>query len=456
MSITERYRPPQPPTYFVPTQAISPESSQDQSGGAATPADALEEVENSPEVGEAAPPRNVNPVAIPTTDPNAPVVSHGTIPDSVIAENQQRADNILSLQINKAAISKEYDNIISQLRDQYQFAETPEEKARLKYMLADIELEFDAANQSIEEVYELRQQDVSAMGPDILSRSRSEGQQAGSYFTSLAGTMEQDAANVRNRTADEFTGLGIENVDQVENEWTMLIRSFAPIQQTYIEDQGRQTINDLARIEASMEMQSASQLAQLERMRTGTVNTAQYRHMQQVEQRIETEKQDARARITSIMLDKLARLQSAAEFNAGLALRADEMLEEANNPDEYYGGLVNYALAMAEKGPTDYRAFEEGFIIRSGGVRPDNFISNIWLTTAVERQRGNVDIALNYFLRLGSELEQLNRDGRGSGDYALDLRRLVNEAESMHSAEVLALENLEGMLVTSNSRFRRQ
>jgi hypothetical protein len=299
-------------------------------------------------------------------------------PDVTSSIEQQKIDsynaNIQAEQVSVAALASQYDNLIKSLQGQYRFAETAEEKQRLKYMLADIEAQYDAARQTITQTYDLSMANLRGRIGTEQQQVTDFAQRGGEAFTNLANELELRTAGVSNELAEKFQGIGLEKEATVANEWSNLLRSMAPIQGSYLLQLGNVRINSMNQTLDSMAMEAMAQQGELERQKATTQSITQLRYLEQVEDRINRELADYRDRKVGIEMTKIAQTQSALEFNARMSQDARNRMQTAADPRERYNAFTQYARGEGAS-MVDPQLFERQFIAASGGERPDN---NIW------------------------------------------------------------------------------
>lgn len=311
----------------------------------------------------------------------------------IIDQINQNNSLITAEQVDASALASQYDNLISQLQGQYRLAETEEEKQRLRYMLADIEAQYDAAKQTISQTYQLRRDQLASRIDEEKASSLDYAQRAGDVFTNLAMESEARLGGIESNLSEKYRGLGLEPSDAVSNEWTETIRALDPIQTSYLTEVGNTRVAAMNRSLESLAMQEMAQVADLERLKAQTTSAAQYRYLEQVEQRINSEYETMRQNMMSINLTKISATQSALEFNASMRDRAAARMQQEPDPALRYEAAKEYAAAQGALLHNDPEEFERQFQQSYYGELPDDTIWYEFLDSAVDAVREDFEIA---------------------------------------------------------------
>lgn len=298
-------------------------------------------------------------------------ISPTELAPSVTSRIDEYNSSIQAEQVSVSALARQYDNLIEQLRGQYRLAETEEEKQRLRYMLADIEAQYDAGKQSIKETYELFRGRLESNIGEERQYAQDFAGRAGQVFSNLADESESRIGALSQEMAGQHRGLGLQSAERIANEWTETIRALGPIQTSYLLEAGNSRVAAMSRSLESMAMQQVAQLADLERLKATTTSTAQYRYMEQVEKRINDEIESMRREMTSIMMTKISATQSALEFNARMRDSAASRMVREPDPAARYSGAIEYSRSQGSL-LTSPEEFEKQFSAILGGEAPDD------------------------------------------------------------------------------------
>jgi len=303
-------------------------------------------------------------------------------------------------QVDVGALASQYDGLIQNLQTSYRLAETEEERQRLRYMLADIEAQYDAAIQTINTTYQAKQENLANRIEEERAYSLDFAQRSGDVFTNLAEESEARLGDISQNLSEQYRGLGLESADSITNEWTQVVRALDPIQTTYLTEAGNNRVATMNRSLESMAMQEMAQMADLERLKAQTTSAAQYRYLEDVEDRINSEYIDMRNTITNITMTKISATQSALEFNATMRDRAAARIEQEPDPTARYDAFLEYSTGSGGM-LMDPEEFEQQFRILSRGEAPDDRMWYNFLAEGAKVARGEFNVAtqlLNDFL----------------------------------------------------------
>ena len=332
-----------------------------------------------------------------------------------VAENNSL---ISAEQVDVSALASQYDKLVNQLQGQYRLAETEEEKQRLRYMLADIEAQYDAGKQTIGQVYSVRKDQLAARIEEEKVSATDWAQRAGNVFTNLADESEARLGGVTQNLSEKYRGLGLEPVDSATNEWTQTIRALDPIQTTYLTEIGNSRVSAMNRSLESLAMQEMAQLGDLERLKAQTTSSAQYQYLEGVEQRINSEYESMRRDMTSINLTKISATQSALEFNASMRDRAVARMQQEPDPALRYEAAKEFAAAQGALLHNDPEEFERQFRQSYYGENPDDTIWYEFLASSVDSAETQLGVASDALTNFVTRVyNPFNRDYQfGAGD----------------------------------------
>jgi len=304
----------------------------------------------------------------------------------------QQNSLISAEQVDVRALSSQYDSLIQQLQGSYALAETEEEKQRLRYMLADIEAQYDAAKESIQVTYQAERELLARRIEDEKIYGQDYAQRAGQTFETLADQSESRLGQVAADRQQQFRGLGIEAADKVTNEWTETLRGLGAIQTSYLAEVGNNRVATMNRSLDSMVMQELAQKADLERLKAQTTSAGQFKYLQEVGDRVNRERVAMREDFTRITMTKIAATQSALEFNASMRDRAASRIQQEPDPAARYDAFLQYSTAQGAM-LVDPEEFERQFRATSRGEAPDDSMWYNFLSEGEKAARGEFNIA---------------------------------------------------------------
>lgn len=213
----------------------------------------------------------------------APQVSTGGDPFSKIEEAQATAAAQMS------ALDDQYEARLEDLRERYQFAETPEEKAQIQFLLGDLEQRRDAGKSAIKQVYDTAIADASERAGLMREEAQESGEQTSELYRQAAkGTavMFSDMDGDQ----DSAFGVGGEPVSSNAQDWVAVMNAAAPREATAARQRGETAAEDVAFLGESMNEQRGAQQAQLERLAMQIQAAARQQHGQRVQDRVNAER----------------------------------------------------------------------------------------------------------------------------------------------------------------------
>jgi hypothetical protein len=276
--------------------------------------------------------------------------------------------------IDVDALTAEYNKLLGGLRGQYSTAETKQEKERLRFILADIEAQYEAGIAAISTLYAettgLLGDKETAYRAGIEPRA----QEVEGAFTSLAADAVDRNLARSEGTAQQYRGLGASAGFNPEDANTRFIESLAPIQGNYTRQMGESTASGIGFIRDISEQQGIAQQADLTRLNAVTRNSVVNAHQERVAARIASEQAAARNDRRSIQMAALAARQSALDLNAKLmnqAIGANEFIP-GPNAQERYQQMLSSATSAGGSLLTP-QAFAAYFNDNFGGSPPEIF-----------------------------------------------------------------------------------
>lgn len=273
--------------------------------------------------------------------------------------------------VSVGQITKEYDNLINNLQGQYQLAETDAEKERLRYVLSDIEAQYNAGRDSIAQTYEQRIQNIQNLSAQSAPQYEQRAVAAGESLRSTADDLQRRLAEQYEGVANQYSGLGVgaANVPS-SNEYVDFLRSFAPVQQQYMQNLGNISTEGMDWLAQSGGLEQNAQQSELMRLRAATQSGVQYQYQREVADRIQREREQLRENELQLQLRKIAAVQAAREFNAQMAASAASRTGTSVAQEREIDNLI--ALAVQQN--FSKTTFEKSFTSRTGfSPRPEDY-----------------------------------------------------------------------------------
>lgn len=271
-------------------------------------------------------------------------------------------------------LDEQYNRVINSLRSSYDASATPQERERLKYMLADVEAQYDAGRDALTSLYadtarNIQREIAESQAGTAQSVARS-GEMFGGLAQSTRSIMEEEAA----RRIMENRGLGVgAAVTDPTNEWVNLIETMVPLQQQYAQNIGDIGTSSLRNIAARAQLQGAASQGDLTRTAGVTRATAQMSAMQDVIDRARKEQERAEEREFLLQRDRIAAQEALRQIAAQGAARAqdtdpyayNEALRDAQYAGEQKISPSNWAELRAGSGlsitAADWQTYWNGY-----------------------------------------------------------------------------------------------
>jgi hypothetical protein len=276
--------------------------------------------------------------------------------------------------IDIEALTSEYDRAIDSLRGQYQTAETQEEKERLRFILADIEAQYEAGSEAISSLYAETVQGLSQKATDYRAGIEGRAADIESSFLGLAQQGVDRNLARREGLVQDYRGLGVGAGYDPRDANTDFLASLAPIQGAYSRTISESTAGGIDFIAGMAEQQGLAQQGDLKRLAAITRTAAIQTHQQQVAARAQAERAAARSDRNNLQMAALAARQSAMDLNARLmnqALQAQEFVPGVN-VQERYTNMTTLATNLGNN-LTNPNLFARAFNNQFGGSPPPEF-----------------------------------------------------------------------------------
>jgi len=257
------------------------------------------------------PPTNVVPPTTPTPPPTPPVepTPTGGLDPAIITQDE---NNRNQLNTNLAAIGAGFDQAARQIKQLYSLSETEEEKELLRFQLADLEAQVKAGEEAVRSLFAEKTANLQLMARQSREQGAQSAQEVGALYSD-AGTNLQALQEAR-RTAqtERNRGLGI-GTSSLDAEYSGLLQTMAPIAQAsaqQISDIGSQGLDFLGGLSESMGAARQGELQSLNAARNATIRES---YMQQVLDRINSDRSEMNQQLGSLYASKASAVSSAIQ-----------------------------------------------------------------------------------------------------------------------------------------------
>jgi hypothetical protein len=209
-----------------------------------------------------------------------------------------------------AGLNSGFQNMLNQVKSMYRLSETEEEKAQLRFTLADLEAQFEAGKEAIANLYVDKTQTIQALAASSRVRTGEAAEAASGVYSQAATDLRalQEAANAAQVQANRGLGIGPAR----ETPYAGLLDTMAPIAGQYAQrvgDIGSEGLEYLAGLTESM---GAARQGELQSTYAGTRAGSVSDHARRVAERIASERLAKAAAVQSIMGKQLSMQQSMA------------------------------------------------------------------------------------------------------------------------------------------------
>jgi|DEB0MinimDraft_10_1074344.scaffolds.fasta_scaffold00051_6 hypothetical protein len=224
------------------------------------------------------------------------------------------------------ALNAQYNKALANLRSQYQLAETDEERARLKFMLEDIEAQRAAGVEAISSIYAEKESKIRDRARMSREGTAAEVDRLGESLGGVASDLKTRLAEQQTGMAQDMRGLGLGAAATPSgNEWLNFAQAMIPVEQQYtqrIGDIGAEGVDWLGDVTSA---QGAAQQGDLQRAAAFARSGGIANYQRDVANRINQERSEMRNAELNLLMQQLSASQSASELNARLAAeRADQ------------------------------------------------------------------------------------------------------------------------------------
>ena len=201
-------------------------------------------------------------------------------------------------------LDSEYNSSVDELRDEYQFAETEEEKAQIAFLLEDLEAQRTAADQAIGAGYQQAIDSVEGRQVEMEAATEAEAGVAGDLFRGAADRLRGDVADVSSEAAEGGSGLGVglDGGSAAADEFIGLMEAAAPREEALARRLGGIAEDDMAWLASTMEGEREAQRGDLQRQATANRANMQALHQSQVADRIQREREQFRSQLNNMQM----------------------------------------------------------------------------------------------------------------------------------------------------------
>ena len=268
--------------------------------------------------------------------------SNANFGDALAAIEQQRK----RAEDERKGLESQFEDAREQLREEFSFAETEQEKAQLAFLLGDLERQREAGHEAIGVGYQRAIESITERSEAAREASVADGVRMNELFTGAADQLEGRVASdaAASAEAGRGTGVGVAERASGADDFVNLMRAAAPREQALSERLGSLQADEAAAMAGSMDRQQEAQRADLGRLAMATSAQATYDHGRQVADRIAQERAQWRDQVAQMQqlftgrgfsLEDAIRQtfgdESQMQFQAGESMAGREMQARTTN-----------------------------------------------------------------------------------------------------------------------------
>jgi len=224
----------------------------------------------------------------------------------------------------------------SEIQAMYQLAETPEEQARLAFVLGDLEEQRKAGTQIIADQYAQAQRYAQTQSTAMRDTAATEGAAIGDVYRDAAS---RTAAGI-DAVAGEFTGTGIgvgaQPMSGDAADWIGLLEAAAPREQALTQQLGSIAADDMAFLAGQLGGEGAAQQGALQRAALGIRADEIARHQQNVADRVNAERMAQASALTGLQSQFLGRQFGLQDQTVGVQTAAADRAFDVAMSDRRY------------------------------------------------------------------------------------------------------------------------
>lgn len=168
-----------------------------------------------------------------------------------------------------AGLEETYNQQREQLGELFEFAETPEEKARIAFVLGDIEEQRKAGQQVVAREYAQAVQQGRAQAAAMRDAAATEGQAMGDIFRQGADRGREHLASAQQLYADANLGVGAQPVSEDAADFVGVMEAAAPREEALARTLGNIAADDVGFLGETMAAEGGAQQGALQRIALG-------------------------------------------------------------------------------------------------------------------------------------------------------------------------------------------
>lgn len=199
-----------------------------------------------------------------------------------------RAEQVLGQQLGQ--LNQQFESAKADLQRQFRFAETPEEKARLAFILGDLEEQQRAGQVIVAQQFNQAQARAAGQAAAMREAAGTEGAAMGDLYRDSAGRAGAAVDAIASDYLGTGMGVGAQPVSGDAADWIGLLEAAAPREQALTERLGNIAADDIAALSAQLGGEGAAQQGALQRAALGIRADEIARHQQAVADRVNAER----------------------------------------------------------------------------------------------------------------------------------------------------------------------
>lgn len=195
-----------------------------------------------------------------------------------------------SAQRAREALDGQYEEARAELRDQYRFSETDEEREQIAGRLGQLREERELGVLAIDRGYEGARENVLQRETEIRGRATADAAAVGDVYRSGMGAMNDLAHVADGRAEGGGLGVGADGGTSATDGMQAMMAAAAPREQALTQRLGDVAADDMGWLAETLQGEQHAQGAELGRLVTGLQHEAQQEHSRRVADRIQQER----------------------------------------------------------------------------------------------------------------------------------------------------------------------
>lgn len=280
-----------------------------------------------------------------------------------------------------AGLEETFNRQREELGELFEFAETPEEKARIAFVLGDIEEQRKAGQQVIAREYAEAVQQGRAQAAAMRDAAATEGQAMGDIFRQGADRGREHLASAQQLYADANLGVGAQPVSEDAADFVGVMEAAAPREEALARTLGNIAADDVGFLGETMAAEGGAQQGALMRAALGLRAQAINQHQARLADRQAAERASYRDAMLGMQRDYTGRQWDLQDRGHEGQLRMADILENRRSTAED-------RRHQYERDARDFALDQWALEAQEGGADPLPQTEGQWITFLAAPESG--------------------------------------------------------------------